>query len=369
MSTSQAAKPAGKTEAEEEPPSLIHGVPVANQYRYLNDIISEKDFHEVTAHYPFVSTTYYMSLAGRDPHDPIMRQLCPSIEELTEGVSCSEDPLAEESNSPVPGLVHRYPDRVLMIVTNLCFMNCRHCTRKRLWKLGRRPCSLEEIRRMIGYIRQHPEVRDVVVSGGDPLTFSDSFLDTILSEIRSIPHVEIIRVGTRAPVVNPDRITLRLVEVLEKHRPVWLNTHFNHVREITSRSSSAVGMLLKAGIPVNNQSVLLKGVNDSHEAMRDLCHGLLRIGVRPYYLYHCDPVLGTAHFRTSISEGIEIIGKMQGFTSGLAVPTFVVDSIEGGGKIPLQPSYLVSADEGKMILRNYLGQYFVYEDPKKKVSV
>jgi len=368
MSTPAAAKPASKAEVE-EPPDLIQSEPVVSQHQFVSDIIDEKQFLEVTAHYPFVSTRYYLSLAERNLDDPIMRQLCPSKEELTEGVFCSEDPLAEGQSSPVPGLVHRYPDRVLMIVTNLCFMNCRHCTRKRLWKLGRRPCSLPEIRCMIDYVRGHSEVRDVVVSGGDPLTFSDAFLDRILGELRSISHIEIIRIGTRAPVVNPSRITQRLADVLSKYRPIWLNTQFNHSKEITPQSSKAVETILKAGIPVNSQSVLLKGINDSPEVMMALCHGLLRIGVRPYYLYHCDPALGTAHFRTSISAGIDIIGKMQGYTSGLAIPTFVVDAIEGGGKIPLQPRYLVSEEDGKMMLRNYLGQFYVYEDAPKKAAV
>lgn len=323
---------------------------------------SRKDYEEVIAKYPFVTTPYYLSLAKPDLNDPVFKQLCPSADELKEIEGIGEDPLAEEKDSPVPGLVHRYPDRVLMVVTNVCFMNCRHCTRKRLWREGRYHCSVSEIRAMAEYIRNNKQVRDVIISGGDPLTFSDDILGEILSMVRSIPHVEIIRIGSRAPVVNPGRITPGLVDTLRRNRPVWFNTQFNHVNEITEQSAEAVGKILEAGIPVNNQSVLLKGINDSAEEIKKLCHGLLKIGVRPYYLFHCDPVAGAFHFRTAISKGIEIIEELRGHTSGLAVPIYVIDAIDGGGKIPLQPQYLLNIKEDEILLRNYKHQRFLYKD-------
>ncbi|MFH1090981.1 MAG: KamA family radical SAM protein [Pseudomonadota bacterium] len=314
----------------------------------------------VTVKYPFAATDYYMSLAKPEKTDPIRLQFCPSGEELKDYPGLSDDPLDEEKDSPVPGLVHRYPDRALMIVTNVCFMNCRHCTRKRLWQEGRYALSEAEIDRMIDYIREHKEIRDVIISGGDPLTLPEAFLESILAKLRAIPNVQIIRLGTRAPVVNPSMITEKLVVMLKRFRPVWLNTQFNHVQEITPDSEQAVNRILEAGIPVNNQSVLLKGVNDTSIAMLLLCQGLLKIGVRPYYLFHCDPVAGVGHFRTSIAKGIDIIGNMRGYTSGLAIPTYVVDAVGGGGKIPLQPKYLLRMDEKEIVLRNYKGEQFTY---------
>ena len=348
---------------EEEPPPLILEDKVFNQYGRVEGLISFEDFLKVTERYPFVSTSYYLSLAEPSLDDPIMRQLCPSPEELIDNVGLFDDPLAEEERSPVPGLVHRYPDRVLLILTNACFMNCRHCTRKRLWQKGRYIHNLLEIDRMIDYIKEHPQVRDVIISGGDPLTLSNELLDEVLGKIRAIPHVEIIRIGTRAPVVAPWRLSYELLQVLKKYRPLWMNTQFNHIKEITLHSADAVQRVGECGIPVSNQSVLLKGVNDNVEAMTKLCHGLLKIGVRPYYLYHCDPVCGTSHFRTSISKGIEIIEKMRGHTSGLAVPTYVVDAVQGGGKIPLQPPNMIyNKEENKILLRNYRNQRFEYDE-------
>jgi lysine 2,3-aminomutase len=343
-------------------PSLIVDDKIISEHAYVRDLISPEDFDSVTRVFPFLTSAYYLSLSDRSRADPVMRQLCPSAEELKDDGPGHEDPLAEEKSSPLPGLVHRYPDRVLMIVTNVCFVNCRHCTRKRLWRQGRTVCSPSRIEQMIGYIREHKEIRDVILSGGDPLTLSNEGLEDVLSRIRAIPQVEIIRVGTRAPVVYPWRITKELAAILKKYRPLWLNTQFNHAREITLLSSSAVQKILEAGIPVNNQSVLLRGVNDTAQAMTDLCHGLLKIGVRPYYLFHCDPVAGTGHFRTSIKRGIEIIEKMRGHTSGLAVPTYVVDAVDGGGKIPLQPEYVRFNHGKKILLRNYQGRLFEYEE-------
>ena len=333
-----------------------------DQYGLVSEQIGICEFEQVTTKYPFVVTPYYYSLAEKSADDPVFRQFCPSLDELKDIDGQMEDPLAEERDSPVPGLVHRYPDRVLMVITNVCFMNCRHCTRKRLWKEGRYHLKISDIRKMVVYIKNNPQVRDVIISGGDPLTFHEGVLNEILSMLRKIPHVEIIRIGSRAPVVNPSRITYELISVLRKHRPIWFNTQFNHINEITEQSTEAIQKILEAGIPVNNQAVLLRGINDSAEEIRRLCHGLLKIGVRPYYLFHCDPVQGTFHFRTSISKGIEIIERLRGHTSGLAVPVYVVDAINGGGKIPLQPQYLVNQEKDKMLLRNYKRERFFYND-------
>ena len=357
-----------ETSCQEEEPPPLGAAETLSDYKYIRYLIKEPDFQAVIKHYPFVTTSYYLSLAKPNYDDPIMKQLCPSIEELKQDLNHSEDPLDEEGDSPVPGLVHRYPDRVLLILTNRCYMYCRHCTRKRIWKDKRYDTRRQtELNLIFEYLKSHPEVRDVIVSGGDPLTLSDDFLDNLLGNLRKIPHLEIIRLGTRAPVVFPMRITPNLVAVLKKYRPIWLNTQFNHVQEITAESTQAVQLIMEGGIPVNNQTVLLKGVNDSAGTMTRLCHNLLKIGVRPYYLFHCDPVAGAGHFRTSISQGIEIIEKMRGHTSGLAVPNFVVDAVRGGGKIPLQPNYLLHCSgDNIMLLRNYKGERFVYYDIPKK---
>ncbi|MFH1577111.1 MAG: KamA family radical SAM protein [Candidatus Margulisiibacteriota bacterium] len=354
---------------EEEPPPLFDEKDNSASYDCIKDFIGFKDFKKVTARYPFVTTAYYLSLAQNAPDDPIIKQLCPSIEELRSSVGETEDPLEEEIASPVPGLVHRYPDRALMIVTNVCFMNCRHCTRKRLWKKHRFTRTLSEIGKMIDYIKDNKQIRDVILSGGDPLTLPLGDLEIILERLRRIRHLEVIRIGTRAPVVFPQRITPWLAMILKRYRPLWLNTQFNHPHEITPQSAAAISLLQDSGVVVNNQSVLLKGVNDNAQTMTRLCHGLLKIGVRPYYLFHCDPVEGVGHFRTPISKGLEIIEQLRGHTSGLAVPTFVVDAVRGGGKIPLQPDYLVSKNNGVVILRNYKQECFVYSDePEVKLS-
>jgi len=263
----------------------------------------------------------------------------------------------------VPGLVHRYPDRVLMVLTDICPMLCRHCTRKREWRYGGWVRPPSEINAMLDYLRRHTEVRDVVISGGDPLTLATSHLEDIISKIRAIRHIEIIRIGTRFPVVLPQRIDDELCAMLSKYGPIWLNTHFNHPHEITPESAAACDRLLKAGVPVNNQSVLLRGVNDSVETMTKLCQGLLKIKVRPYYLFQCDEVQGTEHLRTPVETGVRIIEGMRGHTSGLAVPTFVVDLVDGGGKVPLQPNYVLSMTENELLLKNYEGKVFRYRNP------
>ena len=323
----------------------------------------------VTIQYPLAVTPYYLSLINPDDKDdPIRKQAIPSFDEITFGGMNPEDPLAEERDSVVPGVVHRYPDRVLMVLTDVCPMFCRHCTRKREWRNGGWVHSQGEIDVMLEYIRQHRGIRDVIISGGDPLTLSTRRLEEVITRIREIKHVEIIRIGTRFPVVLPQRIDGELCAMLSRYGPIWLNTHFNHHREITPEAAEACDRLLRSGVPVNNQSVLLRGVNDTVEAQMKLCHGLLKIKVRPYYLYQCDEVRGTEHLRTPVEVGIKIIGGLRGYTSGLAVPTFVIDLSQGGGKVPLQPNYVVSQTEEELTLRNYRGRLFRYRNPRKPIS-
>ncbi|NWF78010.1 MAG: KamA family radical SAM protein [Chloroflexi bacterium] len=320
----------------------------------------------VTMRYPLSVTPYYLSLINPDdPDDPIRKQAIPSALEMTMGSLGVEDPLGEREDTVVPGLVHRYPDRVLMVLTDICPMFCRHCTRKREWRNGGWVRTPAEVEAMLDYISQHRAIRDVIISGGDPLTLSTRHLEDIISRIRKIKHVEIIRIGTRFPVVLPQRIDNELCSMLSKYGPIWLNTHFNHVREITPEAAEACDHLLRSGVPVNNQSVLLRGVNDSVEAQTALCHELLKIKVRPYYLFQCDEVQGTEHLRTPVEVGVQIIEGMRGHTSGLAVPTFVIDLPQGGGKVPLQPNYIVSQTEGELVLRNYEGHIFHYRNPPK----
>jgi len=318
----------------------------------------------VSIKYPLAITPYYLSLMNPDdPADPIRRQALPASEELSMASAGMEDPLAEEEHSVVPGLVHRYPDRVLMVLTDICPMLCRHCTRKREWRRGGWVRTPAQVEAMLEYIRNHKEVRDVIISGGDPLTLSTQRLEAVLAGIRRIGHVEIIRIGTRVPVVLPQRIDDELCNMLSKYSPIWLNTHFNHPRELTPEAAGACDRLLRAGVPVNNQSVLLKGVNDSVETQLKLCQGLLKIKVRPYYLFQCDDVAGTEHFWTSVETGVGIIQGMRGFTSGLAVPTYVIDLPNGGGKIPVQPDYILESNEQELTVRNYQGKIIQYHNP------
>jgi len=314
--------------------------------------------------YPVIIPPYYLCLIEfGDPRDPIRLQSFPMREEIEFSDVGRPDPLEEEEDMPVPGLVHRYPDRVLIQVTNLCPMNCRHCTRKREWEEGVWARTEAEIDRMVDYLARTLQVRDVLLSGGDPLVLSTPKLERILAKLRAIPHIEIIRIGTRFPVVLPQRIDDELVEMLSRYRPLWVNTHFNHPREITREAALACEKLQRGGIPMNNQSVLLRGVNDSLPVMKALCHGLLRIGVRPYYLYQCDPIKGAEHLRTSIWKGIEIIEGLRGHTTGFAVPQFVIDAPGGGGKIPIGPNYLLGETDNGVILRNYEGLVFEYKHP------
>lgn len=314
-------------------------------------------------------TPYFATLIDPDdPNCPIRRQSVPVAAELATGKSDMIDPLHEEVDSPVPHLTHRYPDRVLFLITSQCSMYCRHCTRRRFAGHYDSAVPKEELEAAFEYIRTHPQVRDVLVSGGDPLTVSDDHLEYVLKNLRAIPHVEVIRIGTRVPAVMPQRITPELVAMLRKYHPLWMNVHFNHPKEITPESKRACEMLADAGIPLGNQSVLLKGINDCYHIMRALVHELVKIRVRPYYIYQCDLSLGIEHFRTSVAKGIEIMEMLRGHTSGFAVPTYVIDAPGGGGKIPVGPQYLISMTDTKVILRNYEGVITVYTEPEDKVS-
>jgi lysine 2,3-aminomutase len=310
-------------------------------------------------------TPYFATLM--DPEDkncPIRLQSVPSVQEASKSQFDLHDPLAEERDAPVPGLTHRYPDRVLFLVTDQCAMYCRHCTRRRFAGTFDHSRSKEELDLCLEYIRRTKVVRDVLLSGGDALLISDELLEYLLKELRAIPHVEIIRIGTRAPITLPQRVTPELVNMLRRYHPLWVNVQFNHPKEITSVSSEACAHLADAGIPLGNQSVLLKGINDCPTVMRKLVHGLLKIRVRPYYIYQCDLSEGIAHFRTSVLRGLEIIESLRGHTSGMAVPTFVVDAPDGGGKIPLAPNYLLSLSPEKVVLRNYRGEFYSYPEPE-----
>lgn len=314
---------------------------------------------------PFAITPYYASLLDPDdPSQPLRRTVVPTQQELCTGFGEAADPLGEDEQSPVPGLVHRYPDRVLLLVTGICSTYCRYCTRSRLVgdsneKIAE-PGSFEK---RIEYIRAHPEIRDVLVSGGDPLTMPESKLSQILGQLRAIPHVEIIRIGTKVPVVLPQRLTPKLISVLKKYHPLFINIHATHPAELTPEFGKACAKLANAGIPLASQTVLLAGINDDAEVLRSLFTGLLRHRVRPYYLYQCDPVLGTSHFRTPISRGLEMISGLRGYTSGLAVPTFVVDAPGGGGKIPLAPQTILGENDHRVALRNFRKQVFYYPQP------
>ncbi len=297
-----------------------------------------------------------------DPTCPIRRQAVPLEDEYYTSPNDLVDPLAEDSHMPVPGLVHRYPDRVLLLVVEICSMYCRFCTRSRVVGTSAGFSRGANIDAAIEYIRSQRKIRDVLISGGDPLTLSDERLDEILTKLKAIPHVEFVRIGTRNPVTLPYRVTESLCAVLRKHKPVWMSVHFNHPKEVTPAVKKACGMLADSGVPLGSQTVLLKGINDRPTIMKKLFHELLKSRVRPYYVYQCDPVRGTSHFRTSVSAGVQIIEKLRGHTTGYAVPTFVVDAPGGGGKIPVMPSYVVSYKPGEVVLRNYAGKLYTYKE-------
>ncbi len=309
-------------------------------------------------------TPYYASLIDPDnPHDPIRKQVIPTAGELDAFTSMMEDSLAEDRHSPVPGLVHRYPDRVLMLVTTQCACYCRYCTRSRIVGDPSANFSRADHDAQIDYIARTPQIRDVLLSGGDPLMLAPKVLEDLLTRLRAIPHVEIVRIGSRVPVFMPQRVDQDLCDLLARFHPLWFNIHVNHPNEITQELAQACDRLTRAGIPLGNQSVLLAGVNDSVHIQRDLVHRLIMMRVRPYYLYQCDMVEGAGHFRTSVAKGIEIIEGLRGHTSGFAVPHFIVDAPGGGGKVPLMPNYVLSMAPGKTVLRNFEGYITTYSEP------
>lgn len=309
-------------------------------------------------------TPYYLSLIDpNNPNDPVRCQAIPSIKETHQASADLLDPLHEDEDSPVPGITHRYPDRVLFLITDMCSMYCRHCTRRRFAGQKDANVGLDLIQQGIDYIARTPQVRDVLLSGGDCLMVSDEVLESIIKRLRAIPHVEIIRLGSRTPVVCPMRITDKLVNMFRQYHPIWLNTHFNHPNECTPEAFEACAKLANAGIPLGNQSVLLRGVNDDTRVMKKLVQRLVQMRVRPYYIYQCDLSMGLEHFRTTVSKGIEIIENLRGHTSGYAVPTFVVDAPGGGGKTPVMPQYIISQAPGKVVLRNYEGVITTYTEP------
>jgi lysine 2,3-aminomutase len=313
---------------------------------------------------PMSVTPYYMSLLDpNDPNQPLRRCMVPTDNERTTCPGEADDPLGEENHSPLPGLVHRYPDRVLLLATDFCPAYCRYCTRSRVVGSGGVKPTKERLERAFEYIRSQPAIRDVLVSGGEPLTLGDDRLEWLLAKLRSIPHVEIIRLGAKTPIVLPQRITPRLVRMLRKYHPLWMSLHVTHPDECTPEVRTAVGMLADAGIPLGSQTVLLRGVNDDVATMTALMHKLMLMRVRPYYIYQCDPISGSSHFRTPVAKGLEIIEGLRGHTSGYAVPNFVIDAPGGGGKIPLMPDYVLGRDGNDVVLRNYEGRTFRYPDP------
>jgi lysine 2,3-aminomutase len=310
-------------------------------------------------------TPYYAALMDPlEPEEPIRRTMLPVAAEFFQSAGEAEDPLGEDAASPVPGIVHRYPDRVLFLVTSFCAVYCRYCTRARLVShTGEVHFNQAQFERALAYIRGHREIRDVLISGGDPLTMGDDRLEWLLSRLRAIPHVDFVRIGTKVPVVLPQRVTPQLLAMVRRYHPVWMSLHFMHPAEVTPEVHEACGRLADAGIPLGSQTVLCRGVNDSVETMRDLVHRLLKARVRPYYLYQCDPITGSAHLRTPIEKGLEIVQGLRGHTTGYAVPTFVVDAPGGGGKIPLYPDMVAGRDGDDVLLRNYAGRIYRYPDP------
>jgi len=316
-------------------------------------------------HLRMAITPYFASLLDpQNPGCPLRRQVVPTTQELVIGQADMADPLSEDEHSPVPGLVHRYPDRVLVLVTDQCAAYCRHCTRRRLVGAKQQVMGLEQMDRVVRYVAEHTEVRDVLISGGDPLIMSDRHIEYLLARLRAIPHVEIIRLGTRVPVYLPQRITPELVEMLRRYHPLYINIHFNHPAEVTPEVKQACARLVDAGIPLGSQTVLLRGINDCPHIMKRLMQLMLTIRVRPYYLYQCDLSQGIEHFRTSVAKGIEIIESLRGHTTGLAVPQFCIDAPGGGGKVPILPQYLISMSDGKAIVRNFEGKICAYSQPE-----
>lgn len=324
----------------------------------------KKDIEGCLKRFRMAITPYYASLIDpKDPNCPIRLQAVPTLNELNILPCELADPLNEEHDSPAPNIVHRYPDRVLFLVTHMCSMYCRHCTRRRTVGEEDKIITKREFDAAINYIERNPNIRDVLISGGDPLTLSDDKLEQILSRLRSIEHVEIIRIGTRVPVVLPMRITSELTSMLKKYHPIWINTHFNHPREFTPEAIKACADIVDSGIPLGNQSVLLKNINDDAQIMKELLLKLVKARIRPYYLYQCDLSQGLGHFRTNVEKGIEIIQSLTGNISGYAVPKFVIDAPLGGGKIPVNPEYVVSINQKEVVMKNYKGETYYYPQP------
>lgn len=345
---------------------LSHSLSTADDLARVIDLTpDELDGLSQSRRFPVRVTPYFASLIDADnPNCPIRRQVIPTGQEMVLSSADLVDSLGEDAHSPVPGIVHRYPDRVLMLVTAQCASICRFCTRNRMVGDCQIPFNGETHRRQIDYIAATPQVRDVLVSGGDPLTLNPSVLEDILRAVRAIPHVEVIRIGTRAPIFLPQRITDDLVAMLRRYHPLWMNIHVNHPKEITPAAAEAFARLADAGIPLGSQSVLLAGINDCPNVMMALVHKLVMNRVRPYYLYQCDLVQGAAHFRTPVAKGIEIVEALRGHTSGFAVPTFVIDAPEGGGKVPVGPQYLISMSDSQAVVRNYEGLVSSYAQPE-----
>ncbi len=324
----------------------------------------EEGIKKATGRLSMAITPYWAVLMDpQDPNCPLRRQAVPVSEESVVSPHEMVDPCAEDRDSPAAHIVHRYPDRVLLLATDHCALYCRHCTRRRLVGEDMQHegvYSSSKFDAAVDYIKSNRKVRDVLISGGDPLTLEDDQLESLIQKISSISHVEFLRIGTRVPVTLPQRITEKLVTMLKKYSPIWMSIHFNHPKEITKRCKIACDMLSEAGIPLGSQSVLLKGINDRTYIMKRLVHELLKIRVRPYYIYQCDPVRGTQHFRTPVAVGINIMEKLRGYTSGYAVPTYVIDGPGGGGKIPVGPNYILSQAKGKYVLRNYKGKIYTY---------
>jgi lysine 2,3-aminomutase len=349
-----------------------------NRVRTLADLermieLSPEELAAIKRHsgaLPLGIVPYYASLL--EPNNPMQglrRTVVPVLGEYDTSRGENEDPLGEDTHSPVPGLVHRYPDRVLLLVTNFCSVYCRYCTRARMvGSAGERAVKKTDIEVALDYIEQNKVIRDVLISGGDPLSLDDDRLEYILGRLRKMPHVEFLRIGSKQPVVQPMRITPALTRILKRYHPLWMSLHFTHPDELTPEVAEACGRLADAGIPLGSQTVLLKDVNDNVETMTKLVHGLLRNRVRPYYLYQCDPISGSAHFRTPVSKGVEIIRGLRGHTTGYAVPTFVVDAPEGGGKIPIAPDYVAGYDGNDLLLQSYDGGTYRYPDSGKPLA-
>jgi lysine 2,3-aminomutase len=344
---------------------VSHQIRSEDQIEAMIDLTTEERFAltEHSGRLPVAITPYYMSLiAGRNSQDPLRRTMIPTIHEFNQMSGEADDPLSEEEMSPVPGLVHRYPDRVLLLVHDFCAAYCRYCTRSRVVGRGVLLASRKRLERAIDYIRSTSGIRDVLVSGGDPMLLSDDRLSWLLGSLRQIPHVEIIRIGTKVPAVLPQRITPQLARKLRRYHPLWMSLHFTHPNECTPEAYRACRLLADVGIPLGSQTVLLRGINDSVDTITQLVHNLLRMRVRPYYLYQCDPISGSSHFRTPVAKGVEIMRGLRGFTSGYAIPTYVIDAPGGGGKIPVNPEYTCGCDGSDLILRNYEGKVFRYPD-------